>query len=469
MSDIVSEIVERVRSSLDQIRTSRSGPLIVALSGGVDSQVLAHALCAATESCGPLVHAIHVDHGLRAESANDAARVERICEAWGLSHDIVQVDVASWETKLGQGLESAARHARYAALAAAALDNDSDTIVTGHTMDDQVETVLLRLISGTGLEGLSGMRVLSRRPIPLNPGKPEAMRLAIFRPLLGVTREQIEAYADAVGIEPVEDESNQSIAYRRNAIRHKVTPQLTEIEPAAREAIYRTTAMLQDDGSFISDMVDKSFEEIVAERSGVWMLERQQLRTIHTAIQRRVLYRVVESILGASTRLSQERLESLRQAAVDGQPGKIIELAGDIVGYIDYDRLAIGHGQTLEESLRRLSWVPLLEPGTSIQLDGDVDVRLSNSWRIRGHVSARQEVVLRTRRDGDRTRGSGRQEMKLQDWFTNQKVPRYLRDWLPLVAVDDQVRWVIGLDMTELRDSRTGIDLRLELDMSEES
>ncbi len=465
MSDVVSEIVERVRCALIEIEHPELRPLIVGLSGGIDSQVLTHALGIVAESGGPPVHAVHVDHELRPESGDDAAGVQQLCREWGVSCDVVKVDVPGWDAELDQGVESAARHARYAALASTALDNDTDTIVTGHTLNDQAETVMLRLLAGTGLEGLSGMSMFSRRPIALAPGRPAVRRLALFRPLLGISRDRIEAYAAQVGINPIEDPSNQSTAFRRNAIRHNVVPHLLEIEPAALDAIFRTTSTLQDDAGFIADAVDQAFDEIVAERSGVWMLERQQFRSVHAAIQRRVLYRAIDSVLGTALRLSQERLESLRIAAIDGQPGKTIELADDVVGYIDYDRLAIGHVTTLEETLRKLSWIPLLEPGSETRLCGDINEQLSNGWRVRGSVTSDQDVVLRTRRDGDRTRGPRRREIKLQDWFTDQKVPRYLRDWLPLIAVNDEVRWVIGLDITELRDTRSGIDLQLELDI----
>jgi tRNA(Ile)-lysidine synthetase-like protein len=324
---------------------------------------------------------------------------------------------------------------------------------------------LLKLMAGTGLEGLAGMEQRTRRPISLSPGKPALRRLVVLRPLLNVSREQIEAYAREVGITPIEDPTNQSTDYRRNAIRHKVVPELVEIEPAVRESVARTLRLLRDDAKFIEEVVDDACAGIVAERAGVWMLERQQFRNQHAAIQRRVLLRSIDSMLGGHARISQERLEALRHAAVDGQPGKVIELIDDVVGYVDYDRLAIGRSGTLEDDLRKLSWVPLLEPGSEFALSGDVDVPLCNGWRVRGHVETGNVVVLRTRKEGDRTRAERKREMKLQDWFTNRKVPRYLRDWLPILAVDDEVRWVIGLDFTEYPDARGGVQLHLELNI----
>jgi tRNA(Ile)-lysidine synthetase-like protein len=336
--------------------------------------------------------------------------------------------------------------------------------VTGHNRDDQVETMLLRLVSGTSLEGLTGMREISRRPIPLAPEKRAFRRFVIFRPLLNVTRAHIDSYAEEAGITPIEDETNESSAYRRNAIRQTVVPGLEAIEPGFRDAFARTGALLQDDAGFIADIVDETYDEVVAERAGVWMLERQQFRSASPAIQRRILFRIIEPLLPPRARIGRERIEALRQAAVEGQPGKKIELPDGLIGYVDYDRLAIGNASTLEDDLRRLSWVPILEPGTSVQLSGEVDVPLTNGWRVHGEVTTTGELILRTRKDGDRTRDERGKEIKLQDWFVDRKVPRYLRDWLPVVALDGEIRWVIGLEVTEFPDARNNIHLHLELD-----
>ncbi|MEX2425191.1 MAG: tRNA lysidine(34) synthetase TilS [Thermomicrobiaceae bacterium] len=464
MAGNVAEIIDQVRTSLRETGHPVSRPLVVGISGGVDSQVLTHALVNAVDESGPELVPVHIDHGLRPESSRDAERVKSICDGWGLSCQVVQVDVAAWSRELGQGQESAARHARYAALAQVAIDASTDTLVTGHTLNDQIETVMLRLISGTGLEGLSGMKELSRRPVPLAPDLPALKRFVIYRPLLKLSREEIEAYAREAGIAPIEDETNASMAYRRNAIRHTVIPDIQAIEPAAGEAIARTAALLQDDARFIADAVEKTFAEVAAERAGLWMLERQQFGGLHPAIQRRVLYRIIEPLLGQGTRLSQERIDALRSAAIEGQPGKVIELAEDVIGYVDYERVAIGRSATLEDQLRGLSWAPLVPPGTVIDLDGDVDVPLTRSWRIRGHAAAASELTLRTRTEGDRTRDKRGHELKLKDWFVDRKVPRYLRDWFPVVALDGEVRWVIGLDITEFHDRRNNIHLHLELD-----
>jgi tRNA(Ile)-lysidine synthetase-like protein len=465
MGNVVIHLLEQVRDALEQIDHPVERPMIAALSGGVDSQVLVHALCRILAESGHRLLAVHIDHGLRDESADDARRVLRLCKEWDIACQLEQVDVPAWDSRLRQGTESAARHARYASLARIAQEHKSDVILTGHTLDDQLETVLLRLLSGAGLEGLSGMTMVSDRSIPLQPEGETSAHVRIVRPLLSSSRADVEAYAEEVKIEAIEDPSNTDLGFRRNAIRHTVIPQLESVEPTVRSAVARTTELLQDDVRFIAEVVDDAFDRVVVQRGGLWMLDRRRFRTFHPAIQRRLLLRMFERIVSISLRLGRERIDALRHAAVDGQPGKIIEIVDELVAYTDYDRIAIGRSSTIEDELRRLSWVPLLEPGSEIPLNGEVDVPLLNGWRVRGQAPCDGEFLLRTRRDGDRTRGKRGQEVKLQDWLVNHKVPRYLRDWLPVVALENEIRWVIGLDMTELPDARNRIHLHLERDV----
>jgi tRNA(Ile)-lysidine synthetase-like protein len=463
---VAVDVQREVESALNNIRHPRGRPIIVAVSGGVDSQVLAHALVKVVGESGSQLCAVHVDHGLREKSSDDARRVVEFCRDIGMDCEVRSVDVADWDKYLGQGIESAARAARYAALGSAAIDHGSDTIATGHTLDDQAETVLLRLMAGSGLEGVGGMDRISRRTVSLEPGAGASHRAAIFRPLLSITREQVEAYAREHALVPIEDETNEMLVYRRNQIRKKVLPPMEQIEPAVKESICRTATLLRDDARFINDTVDEMFADICAERSGVWMIERQQFRLGYEAIQRRILYRILEPLLPPGARITLERVDAVREAAVDGGPGKIIELVDDLIAYIDYDRVAIGNAATLESDLRRLSWIPLVEPGTEIVLSGQVDIELGNGWRVGGEVADGGDWVLRTRRDGDRLRDERGRLVKLQDWLVDRKVPRYVRDWLPVVARDGEIRWIIGIDMTEFNDSARGVNLHLELNVA---
>ena len=207
----------------------------VALSGGVDSTVLLHVLAPWARVRGIALSAMHVHHGISANADEWARFCASLCDALQVPYKIVRVDISPWHN---QGLEAAARAARWEALAKCGADH----IALAHHQDDQAETVLLQLLRGAGVPGLAGMgteRALtlerSRRDGKLEPqaavgaNKPPT----IVRPMLAVTRAQIEQFARQHGITSIRDESNDDVAFTRNYLRHTVMPLLVAKQPAA--------------------------------------------------------------------------------------------------------------------------------------------------------------------------------------------------------------------------------------------
>jgi hypothetical protein len=308
------------------------------------------------------------------------------------------------------------------------------------------------------------MSPISRREVPLDPQGDETAVISLLRPLLALSRADIASYADHYELVPIEDASNECQEFRRNALRHSVVPRLEEIAPGAVGSIVRTAGLLRDDVQFLTDTVDEVLERVAANRDGIWMIEREGFRDAYPAIQRRVLIRIVEGVLSPTSRIGHERVEALRVAAVSGRPGSQIEIGEGINCYVDYGRIAIGSADTLEEDLRRLSWIPTLQPDSEVPLRGHVDLELGNGWRLRGDTPNNDDWTLRTRKAGDRVRASRRRAVRLQDWLVDRKVPRYVRDWLPLAVHHGEVRWIIGLDLTEFELPAEGVHLRLERD-----
>lgn len=202
------------------------GPLLLALSGGLDSTVLLHALAADPAMRARGLRALHVDHGLHPQSAAWGEACAANCRALGVALAVVRVDVRPE----GDGLEAAARRARHAAFAQAL--QAGELLVTAHHRDDQAETVLLRLLRGAG-DGLAAMRPL--RPFAAG---------WLWRPLLGLPRESLASYAREHGLHWVEDPSNASDRHDRNFLRHHVLPRLHERWPQAAAALARSAALL---------------------------------------------------------------------------------------------------------------------------------------------------------------------------------------------------------------------------------
>uniref|UniRef100_A0A831TI62 tRNA(Ile)-lysidine synthase n=1 Tax=Thermorudis peleae TaxID=1382356 RepID=A0A831TI62_9BACT len=439
-STLLEEIANRLRDA-----GLASGDTVVAgFSAGPDSLALLWGLATLErQGRGPHVVALHVDHQLRPDSARDAERALALGSDIGVSVEVEQVDVAAWPEYPSEGTEAAARAARYAALGRLARRHGTSWVAVAHTRDDQAETVLLRLLRGASLEGLAGMRPITRRRVRLDPAGHDVIELTILRPLLGLRREAVTACLAALGLTPVEDPTNWQLEYRRNRLRHQVMPLLEQISPGATEVIARVAEVLQDDAACLEAEAVQQAAILVRHEGTVARVDRAGLASLPLAIQRRVL---IAAVLRASDEQlvpTFERLEALRTGAERGRVGTRIELGRGWEAIIEYNAATIGPAGRLEEALRRESGVPLLEPGTSIDLVGSAEIALGNRWRLR-YRSAVEGWVLRTRRPGDRLLLSpDRPPVRLQDWLVNRKVPAYLRDWLPLLA-DGRVVWWIG-------------------------
>jgi tRNA(Ile)-lysidine synthase len=221
----------------------------VAVSGGADSLTALHALRTLAPSRGFRLAVVTVDHGLRPESSGEAELVTGYAAQLGLPVRLVRADPEILAAHRPDGPEAAARAARYDALFAAADELGCQWVATGHTQDDQAETLLLALLRGSGPDGLAGMAVVSGR---------------VLRPLLGVTRAQTEACCAAIGAEPVHDPSNTDERLLRNAVRRRVLPLLEQLRPGASATLARAAALARDDRAWQEDAAAAALAELRA-------------------------------------------------------------------------------------------------------------------------------------------------------------------------------------------------------------
>ncbi|MDQ2767711.1 MAG: tRNA lysidine(34) synthetase TilS, partial [Gemmatimonadota bacterium] len=225
-------IVSSVRAFARRHSIFRPGPLVVAVSGGTDSVALALVLAELRDEFGLVLNVAHFDHRSRPRSsATDAAFVAELADRIGAPIRVGRAEAAPRS-------EDDARRDRYGFLRRAASEIGAGAIATGHTLDDQAETVLLHLTRGAGLAGVAAMR-------PLRDG--------IVRPLLAIGRAETEAICKAAGIRPREDPSNRSLKFARNRIRHRVLPELQRINPQVRGALARFADAAADLESRIGD------------------------------------------------------------------------------------------------------------------------------------------------------------------------------------------------------------------------
>jgi tRNA(Ile)-lysidine synthase len=439
-----------VRRALEH--PSLAGQTVVsALSGGADSVALLHALVAAAPERGVRVVAAHLDHQLRADSGQDARFCRELCDRLGVPLHVGRADVAARAGREGGGVEQAARTERHAFLRTVQAQTGAAAIALAHTRDDQAETVLLRLLRGSGAVGLGAMRARTRH---------------LLRPLLDVSRADVLAYLDANGLAWREDASNQDVGFTRNRVRLELIPYLERrFNPRVREALARSAGLMADEADALAEQADALHARAAHGDS----LSRAALRDAPPAVARLALRRALEASGGLAdvTAVHVQRL--LRLARDPASSGRRLPLPGGREALVCFDRLVISARRAAAPPFA----APLPVPGRVSLPDGRV--LAAETVDGPGAVGADEVVVpapraalsVRTRRPGDRVRFRGR-EISLKRYLLDRRVPADLRTGLPLVAEGSRVVWIPGL-VTDVQEEGGRAFVRLRLVTSTET
>jgi tRNA(Ile)-lysidine synthase len=463
-----------VRRTIRQHALARADTrVLVALSGGADSVALLHLLCE-MERSGDLVvaGAAHLHHGLRGADADaDEAFCRALAGRLNVRFVTSRVDVASLAREQKRSIEDAARSARYAFLERAADELGAVAIATAHTLDDQAETFLLRLLRGTATRGLGSIR-------------PRAGR--VIRPVLDIRRADLRRFLEARGEAFREDATNADVSIPRNRVRHELIPYIeSRFSHVASELLARQAALARDDEDFLRQLAIESVSRVVLRGNGLepqadlgirtsdssdfglrtsdlgMDLDAAALAEMPRAVASRVAYHVLSRLSGARQIGSDhvERLLALAEVAHEGfatsLPGQYAQRLGSVI------RLRAGRGPVPENSNSF---------AFSLSIPGEVE------WRPQGCAIAAEAVpgsegrlaargaevgvslaalalplVIRSRRPGDRFHPLGAPgARKLQDFLVDRKVPRSERDALPLVVDGrDRIVWVVGHSVGE--------------------
>lgn len=297
-------------------------PVLCAVSGGIDSVVMLHALCAIGGRKNLVLRVAHVDHGLRPDSADAAEWVCAMARQMGLPFELKRVSVPAIVRRGGVSIEEAARKARYTALEQLALENAAPCVAVAHHADDQAETVLHHIVRGTGLAGLGGMPEV--RPIL------ERSPVLLVRPMLGFTRKHIEAYATAFGLEHCEDVTNEDTRLTRNRIRRTLLPYLREqFNPRVVEALVRLAHHARD----ASEIVDRVTGEALGRATidvteNIARLDVAALADLPSGVRREALREILKSVGAPLQSLDYERLAAVDGLTDSSRRRRTIELPG---------------------------------------------------------------------------------------------------------------------------------------------
>ena len=385
----------------------------IAFSGGLDSTVLLHLLAQHPHRHdAPPIRALHIHHGL--QSAADAwpGHCQQVCDELGIDLRIIHVQVAP-----GASLEQAARNARYAALSDAMVPGG--VLFTGQHRDDQAETLLLHVLRGAGVRGLAGM-----------PGERSLGQGSLARPMLGLSRAQLQDYAQAHGLRWIEDPSNADTLHARNYLRHQVFPRLQQRWPQATQNLARSAEHLGEALGLLDELADADLALASTACPFDWLgldsLELTALSALSPARQRNAL----QHWLASRTRLPDSRhwagWEALRDAAQDTQP--LWRLTDGLLQR-SHKRIWWLAGDWLQAPVGRVAWP---DPGAILELPGNGTVRLvGNLPQGPLHIGYRQ--------GGERLQIDGRGHRDLKRLLNESQLPHFARARLPLLFQDDRL------------------------------
>ncbi len=417
----------------------RKATVLVALSGGPDSCALAHALCALRKRLRCQVVAAHVHHGLRGQDADaDAAHAAAVAASLGVPFTQRSANVRRFAGENKLSLETAAREVRYHLLAEAARELGADLIATGHTADDQAETVLMNLLRGTGVDGLAG--------IP-------PVRSDIIRPLLDVTRAEVEAYCLENKLAYRLDSSNLDVAFTRNRVRHQVLPVLKDIQPNTVGVLCRAAEIVRGENEMLEGIVDGLLTRISIPEADGLSIGLQALTALPVGFRRRLLRAAIGRVKGDLLEVEWERIDALVELARHGRTGAVVELTGGVRVERSYDSLRV-YRDTPTAAIPGHEWL-LHVPGrvdlpwfnVSLQARRSRSSRVVNdpSIAILDADTLQAPLVIRTWRPGDRFVPLGMsRSKKLQDFFADERVPARKRKMAALVLSGAEIVWVVG-------------------------
>lgn len=306
--------------------------MLCAVSGGADSTALAVALTRRAQALGVTRIAVaYVDHQLRKSSRRDAKAVRKLSTLLGIPFFQARVRV----TSKGIGLEAAARSVRYAALHEIAMREGFDVVATGHTSTDQAETVLLRLLRGAGLRGLSGMAP-SRR---LASQESEGNEIRLCRPMLSLSGAQARSYVASVGLAPVTDETNGNREILRNALRMEVWPALTRLAPSVESHLVELASQCREDEGAIDALARAAETSMIRVVAGKITLKATTVAALPGAVARRLIRRAISRAL-PTAQPSALHLRQIVALCARGGTGEL-HVAGDLVGWLRKGTLTI--------------------------------------------------------------------------------------------------------------------------------
>ena len=418
--------------------------VIVGVSGGADSVCLLSVLYKLQPAWELKLVVAHVNHMYRETAQRDENYVKKLCREWNLEYKGLCKDVKAVAEEKGISFEEAGRQVRYEFFDELKKQYKADKIAVAHHREDCSETMLFHLFRGSNIKGLGGIA-------PVNGD--------IIRPLMNVNRNEIENYLVANTIEWMEDETNASVAFSRNSIRHEIMPGAEQICTGACDKIAETAEELRLVEDYLAIQTDNAYRSCCEMKDEGVFIRISALQELHPVLKSRVLYKALEKQAGMAKDLGRIHVRELENLC-ELQSGRSIDLPYEIRAYRTFDGIFVGKRFYETDSEATLLSATDLEAGLETEIDlpklGRVRARLLFDCKLENipqktytkwfdYDKITKCPVFRKRKEGDYlTIDDGGSHKKLKEYFIQEKIPAYKRDDIWILADESHVMWVPG-------------------------
>lgn len=450
---MINRVLEHIKSNK---LIEKGDRIVIGLSGGADSICLLHMLyCLYKETDIELV-AVHVHHGIRGEEADkDEAFVREFCKGLGVELMVYHYDVKLIAKEEGLSEEEAGRKIRYQSFLEASIENKCNKVAIAHNKNDNAETFLFNLFRGSGIKGLTGIN-------PMVTMKTDTGDITIIRPLLFVSREDIEGYLENEGLQYQSDLTNFSDLYTRNKIRNRVLAYVKDnINPGVVEHITRAADMLGEAYDFLDKYTSDRFLHIVDESDCSFEYDVDELEKEDIVIQKGIIRKILEKLAGRLKDLEEKHVLDILSLGKK-QVGRQIHLPYAMIALKKYDRVKIyidsDYNTEYKNNNNKVEPVEIEIPGRTFLVGCDLYIDAKIFYYEKNETFPQNScvkwfdcdrientLVLRTRKTGDYLQiNSQGGRKKLKDYFIDLKIPKEDRDNILLVADGNHILWIMG-------------------------
>lgn len=436
-------VYEDVKKTISKYNLIQDGDrVIVGVSGGPDSVCLLHTLYKFSKEMNISLYVAHLNHQIRGIDAyTDALYVMNISEKLNIPCFIRSIDVPKYCEERKIGVEEGARTLRYEMFNEIRVKVGANKVAIGHNKNDQAETILMRLMRGTGLQGLRGIE--------------HKRDDGVIRPILDISRDDIEKYCEENKLEPKIDNTNLETIYSRNKIRLEIIPYMErEFNENIIETIVRMSENIKVDSDYIDKQADRSYEISTKRYSDGVYIFTKYMTELHDAIKKRIVIRAIREVLGDAKLIDKKHIDDVLELLPTEKKSKKINLPRGLFAFRFADYILLTNR---EISFENVQYEYEIQPGRSIYIqelgktfrtrivdyDNFDKNNFKNGIQYIDLGKIKDKLILRNRRQGDRIKLLGGTK-KIKDLFIGLKIPREDRSFVPLVVSKDSVISVCG-------------------------